>query len=116
MTNPNHITTEIRRIAIPDINGLSFLNIDDIVYCEADGNYTTIYCAQERKVVCYTLARFETTLFDFGFLRVHHKYLVNLNHVKSYTKGKGGGYLIMETDDVVPVSARKKGELFRLFM
>lgn len=106
---------EIRKIAIPSINGLSFLEVDDIVYCEADGNYTMVHFIQHKELVSRPLARFETDLANFGFLRVHHKYLVNLNCIKTYSKGKGGGYVIMNTRDVIQVSARKKVELLRLF-
>ncbi len=106
----------ISKIAVPTLNGLDFLEIEDILYLEADSNYTNIYLPARKEVVCRTLAQFETELAPFGFLRTHHKYLIHLKKVKHYSKGKGGGCITLENNALIPVSARKKSEFFRYFV
>ncbi len=113
---PGQNARNVRKIALPSLNGLNFVHVDDILYCEADSNYTILYWAGKKEVICRTLGQFEEELSTFNFLRVHHKYLVNLNHIKNYIKGKGGGSVVLENDVMIPVSVRKKAELFRLFV
>ena len=110
-----HSTSGVRKIAIPSLSGLSFVGVDDILYAEADSNYTVLHWEDKKEVVCRTLGQFEEDLNSFGFLRVHHKYLINLNHVKTYHKGKGGGSVVLSNQCSIPVSVRKKPELFRAF-
>lgn len=53
-------------------------------------------------------------LKDSGFVRVHKSHLVNVNHIKKYTKGKGG-QVTMSNGAVVDVSPNKKDELMHFF-
>ncbi|MGB0176605.1 MAG: LytR/AlgR family response regulator transcription factor [Owenweeksia sp.] len=110
------VKPDLSRIALPSLTGLEFIEIDEISCCEADNNYTTLYLKDgAKKVVTKTLSRFETELSAYNFLRVHHKYLVNLKMVKSYSKGKGGGHLVMQNNDTIPVSSRRKHLLMEAF-
>jgi two-component system LytT family response regulator len=104
------------KIAVPNLNGLDFLEIDDILYMEADSNYTRIYLPERREVVCRSLSMFESELIPFGFLRIHHKYLIHLKKIKRYCKGKGGGCITLQNNILLPVSARRKSELFKHFV
>jgi two-component system LytT family response regulator len=55
--------------------------------CTADGYCTNFYLSGKRKVISSkNLKQYEELLTSYKFLRVHHSYLVNLNHVCSYTK------------------------------
>ena len=107
---------EVGRIALPDLNGLKFVDIDKIAYCEAENNYTTVHMEDGFSgVVSRSLSYFDRLLTPHGFLRIHHKHLVNLKMIQSYVKGKGGGYVMMPNNCRLPVSARKKSDLMRSF-
>lgn len=105
---------KIRKIALSTFDGIIFRNIDDIVRCEGDNNYTTFYFTDKTKlVISKTLKDFETLLNDSGFFRPHKSHLINLNKIKKYIKGKSS-ILVMEDGSEVDVSVRKKEELSKI--
>jgi two-component system, LytTR family, response regulator len=106
----NHTTLLVKRykLALPVFNGISFITIGDILYCESSNNYTYFYMRTgERILVSRTLKEFEEQLSQHSFFRIHQKYLVNLCFVNHYVRGRGG-YVVMENSAELPVAARKK--------
>jgi two-component system, LytTR family, response regulator len=96
------------RIGIAMSDKIVFLNINDILYCEAQGAYTNIYLSSGKKVVSSkSLGDFESQLKDQRFFRTHHSILINLNKVKEFQKADGG-YVMMENDKKLEVSQRKR--------
>lgn len=103
------------KITIPQLDGFEVLNTSDILYCKADDNYTEIYLStNKRKIVSKTLKYFEEALKDSGFARVHKSYLINVNQVVKYVKGKGGSVVLSNGKEVM-VSASKKPGLLSYF-
>lgn len=103
------------KITIPQQDGFEVLNTTDILYCKADDNYTEIYLnTNKKKVVSKTLKYFEDALNGANFARVHKSYLVNVNEVVKYVKGKGGSVVLSNGKEVM-VSASKKSELLSYF-
>jgi len=102
------------KITIPVQNGFEVLEVENILYCQADDNYTQIYLKQGKKLVSKTLKYFEDALKSNGFARIHKSYLVNVNHVVEYKKGKGGS-VILSSGKQVMVSPSKKKELLSYF-
>lgn len=99
-----------KKIAIHDGDGLTFVNLKDIVRCESDGNYTTIILDGNKKIVTSkTLGEYEELFANENFFRVHRSHLIHLHHLKKYIKGEGG-YVIMSDGSQVEVSRRKKQE------
>jgi two-component system LytT family response regulator len=96
------------RLAVPVADGITFLSIDEIIYCEGSSNYTN-FCLQNGKkyLVAKTLKEYEEMLSNHNFLRIHNSYLVNVNEIRKYFKGDGG-YVLMSNDDKLDVSKRKK--------
>lgn len=81
----------LNRIALPDDHGLKIVQFNKIVYCTAEGNYSLFAIeGQKNMLVCKTLKEYELALPQPPFLRVHHSHIINLEHVKSYLKGRGG--------------------------
>ena len=104
---------EHQRIAIPSMEGLQFINIDDIIYLEAQNNYTVFYLKEGYKVtVSKTLKDFEELLPASIFLRIHHAYLINKNQVLKYIKGEGG-QVLMKNNITLDISRRKKEEFLK---
>ncbi len=105
----------IRKIALPTFEGLVFVEVDRIVYCQSDNNYSKIILKGEKNLfISKTLKETEAVLGNYHFFRVHNSFLVNLNEIKNYVKSDGG-YLIMSNDERVKVSRAKKDMLLQLF-
>ncbi len=96
------------KIALPTLDGLVFEDIRNVVYLEAQGNYTYIHLTDDRKMlVCKTLREVEENIRTEIFVRVHRSYTINMNMLARYVKGKGG-YVIMENGAMINVSAGRK--------
>jgi len=102
------------KITLPELDGFQVLNVADIRYCQADDNYTRIYLEKKKILVSKTLKYFEEALSDFAFARIHKSYLVNVNEVVKYRKGKGGS-VVLSTGKELPVSASRKKEFLGYF-
>jgi two-component system LytT family response regulator len=109
MNHIHHKESSFSKIAIPIIEGFELVHVDNVLYCEADDNYTHLYIKNKKRITaCRTLKEIEEQMLDFGFfIRVHHSYLVNLNEVTKYVRGEGG-YLIMSDNSTVNVSRSRK--------
>ncbi|MDP5231658.1 MAG: LytTR family DNA-binding domain-containing protein [Cellulophaga sp.] len=102
------------KITLPQLDGFQVLNIADIIYCKADDNYTEIYLENKKIVVSKTLKYFEDALLEFPFARIHKSYLVNVNEVVKYVKGKGGSVIVSNGKELL-VSSSKKKDLLAYF-
>jgi two-component system LytT family response regulator len=95
------------KIALPQLGGYTFLDINQIVSLQADSNYTIIHKKDMHKmVVTRTLKDFEDILDSHLFMRVHKSYIVNLSCVKEYSTADGG-MVKMEDGNVWSVSRRQ---------
>ncbi|MBL4662823.1 MAG: response regulator transcription factor [Flavobacteriaceae bacterium] len=110
---PKQLTAK-GKITIPLQNGFEVLQIEDILYCQADDNYTQIFLQDKKKLVSKTLKYFEEALRGSGFARVHKSYLVNVNAITEYRKGKGGRVVLFNGKEIMVSPARKK-ELLSYF-
>jgi len=102
------------KITIPQQDGFEVLDVNDILFCKADDNYTEIYLEKTKKVVSKTLKYFEEALQEYSFARIHKSYLVNVNTITKYKKGKGGSVVLSNGKEVM-VSASKKANLLSYF-
>ncbi|WP_394973417.1 LytR/AlgR family response regulator transcription factor [uncultured Croceitalea sp.] len=102
------------KITLPQQDGFQVLDVNDIYFCKADDNYTEIYLEEKRIVVSKTLKYFEDALKEFSFARIHKSFLVNVNEVQKYKKGKGGS-VILSNGKELSVSASKKSDLLSYF-
>jgi len=101
-------STENYKLALPTSDGLVFVKVNDILYCEASSNYTEIIMTDNRKyIVSRTLKEYDDMLGEQNFFRIHHSYLINLNGIKKYVRGDGG-YVVMNNEKSLQVSKRKK--------
>lgn len=102
------------KITLPQQDGFQVLNVADILYCKADDNYTEIYLENKKILVSKTLKYFEEALSEFAFARIHKSYLVNVNEVVKYRRGKGGSVVVSNGKELL-VSASKKKDLLAYF-
>ncbi len=105
---------KFNNLAVPTMEGLLFICIQDIIRCESDDKYTKIFLADKKMILASrTLGDFEDLLSPHGFFRIHKSYLINLIHLKKYLRGEGG-QVIMADGSTLDVSRRKKEELMVL--
>ncbi len=103
--------SDLKKICLSTSEGYEFINVEDIIYCKAEGSYTHFQLKNKtRHLVSKHLKEYENLLSEYAFLRVHNTYLINLKEVKKYIKSDGG-YILMNNDEAVAVSRTKK-ELF----
>ena len=103
------------KITIPVQDGFEVVATKDILYCRADDNYTNVFFVNgKKKLVSKTLKYYEEALLNSGFARVHKSYLVNVNEITSYKKGKGGS-VVLSSGKPIMVSASQKANLLSYF-
>jgi len=101
------------RIAIPSLEGILFINISEIIYLEAESNYTIIHTTENKKItVSKTLKDFEELLPSSMYIRIHHSFIINKKLIQRYVKGEGG-QVVMSNGAILHVSRRKKEEFIR---
>jgi len=102
-----------KKIPIPSDNTIQYVPVSNIVRIESQSNYSTVYFTSRTKLlVAKTLREFEEQLTPYNFLRIHQSHLINLEHVIGY-KNQDSGYVIMEGNDAIEISRRKKQEILQ---
>ena len=103
-------------IALPTAFGFYFINVQNIIRCEAKGSYTIIYMNDKKKYTASkTLKEYEELLPPEIFFRAHHSHLINLNFIFKYHKGTGGT-IEMFDKSIIPLAARRKNDFLNIFL
>ncbi|WP_299433920.1 LytTR family DNA-binding domain-containing protein [uncultured Aquimarina sp.] len=101
---------KLHKICLSTADGFEFVSIENIIYCKANGSYTSFYLKNKRTVlVSKHLKEYENLLADQHFMRVHNSFLINLKEVEKYVKSDGG-YILMSNNDTASISKSKKDE------
>lgn len=91
------------------------VHIQDIVSCEADGNYTTFTLINAHKLVVSTnLKDYEDLLTPLNFFRSHKSHLINMAYFDHFIKGDGGNTIVLKNKHTVPLSVRRKDSFLEL--
>ena len=99
------------RIALPTGEGIEYVPIDSIIYCQSQGSYTRIVREGKPELLISRNLKFVSDMLPEDlFLRVHNSYLVAANRIAKFIR-QDGGYLVMDNGDSVGVS-RSRRELF----
>lgn len=105
----------INKIALTTSDGLEYVKLEDIIYCLAEGSYTTVFLSDgSQLLVSKSIGKLDDLIDGNGFYRTHNSSLVNLSHVKKFVK-TDGGYLVMSNGDTVTVARNRKEEFLELF-
>ena len=101
------------KFGFPISTGMQFLEVQDVVYAQAEDNVAVLHLAGKKEVrLTKTLSWLEEQLESQGFCRIHHSYLINLNQMTEYIRNEGG-YVIMSDGKAISVSRRKKDDFLR---
>lgn len=106
--------TPPKKLLLKSSEQVRAVNIADIVRLESESNYTSFYLAGGKKIlVSKGLKEYSEILEERNFFRAHQSHLINLEYFELYEK-QDGGYIIMQDGSSIPVSKRKRNELFEL--
>ncbi len=87
-----------------------FLDPNEIIYCESDGNYCRIMVEGGKNLfLTQKLKQVSEMLPEELFYRVHNSYLINLRKVKEFYKNEG--YILLENNIRIPVSRQRRSEV-----
>lgn len=104
-----------QKMALPHAHGLVFVDIAQIIYCEADSNYTRFYLENgEQYMISKTLGTVQEVLEPRNFVRVHRQFMVNIAHIKKLMRGEGT-YLLLTNGVSIPVARQQKERLMERF-
>lgn len=100
----------LQKIILKTAEKVYSINVQDIIRCESEKNYTTFYMLNGQKLlVSATLKEYETLLLPMGFFRTHQSHLINMLYFDHYVKADSGS-IVMKDKTVIPLSVRKKEE------
>ncbi|WP_075340490.1 LytR/AlgR family response regulator transcription factor [Tenacibaculum agarivorans] len=103
-----------KKVVINADGRLIFLLPSEILCIESDGNYSSIYTTEGKKiVVSKKLKDVNSLLPENLFFRIHNSYVINLSKVKEYYKTDG--YVMLEMNHKIPVSRQRKTEFLDKF-
>ena len=104
-----------QRIALTTGDGLLFVSTEDIMYCQAESNYTAVALTNGKKIlVSKVLKDIDEALSGNDFYRIHNSFLINIKHISKYVRGDGG-YVIMKDGANVSISRSKRQEFMEMF-
>jgi two-component system LytT family response regulator len=106
VTNDYFKGVKNKRIVLKTLDTHFIVYEDDIIYCNSDGNYTTFYTNDQKKImISKPLKKVEELISKNIFIKCHQSYLVNVNYIEQY---KSEGYLYLSNNIKIPIASRRK--------
>jgi len=97
----------ISQITVSDQLGFRIVKVSDLMYLEADSNYTILHLSGLDKIVATRyLGEFEKILDGPEFFRIHKSTIINMTYLKGYSSYEG--YFAELTDGTRLSIARRK--------
>jgi two-component system LytT family response regulator len=106
---------QLRNIALQKGDKVYYLKLSDIIYLEAESNYTRIVTTNNEIFLQSKTLKYYEDLFHEShfFIRISRGNIINIAHVKSYSKSEPC-ILSLSNDYKIEISRRKKTELISL--
>ncbi len=106
----------LNRIVLPTTEGLHFINVEDIIWCEAKSNYTHFYIIGDRNLlVSKSLKTYEEILSEQSFFRASRSSLINVNHIVHCSNHRKME-VTMTDGSIILLSERRKASFKELVM
>lgn len=103
-----------KKITINVEGKILFLDSDEILFVESDGNYSTIFTTDGQKIVITKkLKEVNEILPNNYFFRIHNSYIINLTKIKEYIKSEG--YVVLQSKHKIPVARQRKSDFLEKF-
>lgn len=96
-----------KKLVLKEKNTIKQISMDKITHLICDGYLTSVYTIDNKTITVSKLLKcFEIELSQYGFIRVNHNALVNVNNIIEFQKGNKR-CLILSNKKEVKVSRRK---------
>lgn len=103
------------KIVLSHHDRVVFVELKNILYCEADDNYPRFYLSNGQKyLISKTLRDIQEVLEERNFLRVSRQHLINLDHIAKFIKGEGS-YVVLSNGQSINVARSQKDKLIERF-
>jgi two-component system LytT family response regulator len=103
----NSDTQEITKLTISNLYGFRIVNVSDLMYLQADGNYTVLHLSGFDKIVATRLlGDFEKMLENQRFFRIHKSTLINMHYLQGFSHFQGA-YAELSDGTRLTISRRK---------
>jgi len=86
------------------------VHLDDILWLEAESNYTSIVTKYEKFIYSSVLKSFAEKLPGRQFLRVHRSFVVNIKSITGFEENR-----LLIKDKRIPISKNYRKEIFQYF-
>ena len=105
-----------QKVALPTHKGLLFVNTKDILYCNSEGSYTSIFLVNNRKfTVAKNLKEIAERLPQHIFSRIHRSHIVNIEHVVEFVNGNSQT-VILDNGEEFQIAKSKKSDFLEKFI
>ncbi len=109
------LSRQHNKISIPTSESINLVAVNQIALVMGVDNYSMFHFVDGTKLLSSkTLKHYEHQLIPFGFIRPHKSYLINAVYVDKVLV-RDGGYLLMRTSELVPISRDKKPDILEWF-
>lgn len=98
---------------IKEKDSFHLASYDDIKFIESYGNYVKVHFTSNVRVLSMTLSSILKTLDNSRFIRINRKYIVNVDHVKSFTEKNGRQIALSLKDDSVLICSSRRAPAIR---
>jgi two-component system LytT family response regulator len=96
------------------LNGREQIPTEDIIYLEADINYTTIHMVSKTKrTTSFTLRKVEERIADSDFMRINRGLSINRNYLQNISQFKKEAFVTLSNGLILPVSRRRYNDIKR---
>lgn len=88
----------LKRLMVKLANRVILLNVDEIDWIEADGNYAKLHVAKKSHLLREKMNDLESQLDPDKFVRIHRSIIVNLTRIKEMHPHFNGDYIVVLDD------------------
>lgn len=105
--NMHSKSSAVTRITVSEQFGFRIVNVQDLIYLQADSNYTVLHLTDNRQIVATrTMGEYEKILEGNGFFRIHKSTIINLNFLSGYSSFQGN-FARLKDGTSLSISRRK---------
>lgn len=107
------VRDEVRRIPVRTGSRIRFVDVGDVDWIEAAGNYVVLHVAGRHHRVRGSLKAFAARLDARRFVRIHHSYIVNLDRLQELQPWSHGEFVVILRDGTQLTSSRTYSDALR---
>ncbi|QQS38005.1 MAG: response regulator [Ignavibacteriales bacterium] len=105
----------LKKFVIKETGKISLVNVDEIIFIEADGNYIKLITSNQNFLVRDTMNKVEAKLNPEIFMRVHRSYIIKIELVKEIKTHFDGEYHItLKNNQIVKTGKAYRSNILKL--